>query len=279
MRYGKKICPALWHGQTPGSRALEIREPQELRMPPIFNFFNKSIRYSYAEQKSQRYRLQGILFWVLVFLFSYNALSSFFFSVRVLENDTMRPGLRAGDRFALSSYSFYQLLDRLRIPSPALPLKHGNIVLLDMSLGEGRSISASILDGVLRFFTAQRFSLTGREEQFFIKRVIGLPGDEVSMTNYVLRVRPRGEPYTLTEYEVADRTYVLDIPQVPALWDESIPFSGNMDRIVLGDDECFVLSDDRSNTNDSRAWGPIPVRKVAGKVLFRYWPLNRLGPP
>jgi signal peptidase I len=248
-------------------------------MPPVFNFFNKSIRYSYAEQKSQRYRLRGILLWVLIFLLCYNALSSFFFSVRVLENDTMRPGLRAGDRFVLSSYSFHRLLTRLHIPSPAFPLKRGNIVLVDMSLGEGWSISAGILDGVLRFFTAQRVSLTGRGEQFFIKRVIGLPGDEVSMTNYVLRVRARGEPYTLTEYEVSDRAYVLDIPQVPALWDESIPFSGNMDRIILGDDECFVLSDDRSNTNDSRTWGPIPVHKVVGKVLFRYWPFNRLGPP
>jgi signal peptidase I len=248
-------------------------------MPPVFNFFNKSIRYSYAEQKSQRYRLRGVLLWVLVFLLCYNAFSSFFFSVRVLENDTMLPGLRSGDRFVLSSYSLYRLLSRLRIPSPALPLKRGNIVLVDMSLGEKRSVSAGILDGVLRFFTAQRFSLTGRGEQFFIKRVIGLPGDEVSMTNYVLRVRSKAQPYTLTEYEVSDRTYVLDIPQVPALWDESLPFSGNMDRIVLGEGECFVLSDDRANTNDSRTWGPIPVHKVVGKVFFRYWPPNRLGRP
>jgi signal peptidase I len=248
-------------------------------MPPVFNFFNKSIRYSYAEQKSQRYRVRGILLWVLIFLLCYNAFSSFFFSVRVLENDTMRPGLQAGDRFVLSSYSLYRLLNRFHIPSPPLPLRRGNIVLVDMSLGEGRSVSAAILDGVLRFFTAQRFSLSSRGEQFFIKRVIGLPGDEVSMTNYVLRVRPKAQPYTMTEYEVSDRDYVLDIPQVPALWDESIPFSGNMDRIVLAEEECFVLSDDRANTNDSRTWGPIPVHKVAGKVFFRYWPPNRLGRP
>jgi signal peptidase I len=52
-----------------------------------------------------------------------------------------------------------------------------------------------------------------------------------------------------------------------------------MDRIILGEDECFVLSDDRSNTNDSRTWGPIPVHRLAGKVLFRYWPLTRLARP
>jgi signal peptidase I len=245
----------------------------------MFKFFDKSIRYSYAEQKSQRHRLRGLLLGILAFLLLYNGLSSFFFSVRVLENDSMRPGLRAGDRFVLSSFSLYSLLDHLSIPVPAPSLKRGNIVLVDRSAGEPRTIFVGILDGGIRFFTAQRISLKGKGEQFFMKRVIGLPGDEVSMTNFVLRVRAKGELYTLTEYEVSDRGYVLEIPQVPALWDDSIPFSGNMDRIILGEEECFVLSDDRSNTNDSRTWGPLPKRMVTGKVLFRYWPLNRLGRP
>jgi signal peptidase I len=246
---------------------------------PINLFNRKSARFSYAEQKSKRHRLLRVLLWVLVFLLIYNALCSFFFSVRVLENDTMRPGLRPGDRFVLSSFSLHNLLEARGLPGSKPSLKRGNIVLVDMSLGERNNILTTVLDGVLRFFTAQRISLTNREEHFFMKRVIALPGDEVSMTNFVIRIRPRGQPYTLTEYEVSDRDYVLDIPQIPALWDDSIPFSGNMDRIILGEDECFVLSDDRSNTNDSRTWGPIPVHKLAGRVLFRYWPPNRLGRP
>ncbi|MDR3174297.1 MAG: signal peptidase I [Treponema sp.] len=248
-------------------------------MAGLFSFFNKSIKYSYAEQKTQRHRLRGLLLWVLAFLLSYNALSSFFFSVRVLENDSMRPGLHSGDRFVLSSFSFYTLLSRLRISAPSPSLHRGDVVLVDMSLGDEWSAGAGILDGALRFFTAQRVSMAGREKQFFMKRVIGLPGDEISMINFVLRVRVKGAAYTFTEYEVSERGYVPEIPQVPALWDESIPFSGNMDRITLGEDECFVLSDDRSNTNDSRTWGPLPTRAVTGKVLFRYWPLNRMGRP
>jgi signal peptidase I len=248
-------------------------------MPGLFSFFNKSLKYSYAEQKTQRHRLRGFLLWVLAILVLYNALNSFFFSVRALENDSMRPGLRPGDRFVFSSFSLYALLSRFNVPAPPPFLKRGNIVLVDMSRRENYSIGASVLDGVLRFFTAQQVSMTGKDKQFFMKRVIGLPGDEISMTNFVLRVRVRGEAYTLTEYEVSDQGYVLEIPQVPALWDESIPFSGNMGRIILGEDECFVLSDDRSNTNDSRTWGPLPTRFITGKVFFRYWPLNRLGRP
>jgi signal peptidase I len=49
--------------------------------------------------------------------------------------------------------------------------------------------------------------------------------------------------------------------------------------MVLGEGEYFVLSDDRSNTNDSRTWGAVPIDFIAGKALFRYWPVTRLGRP
>jgi signal peptidase I len=109
--------------------------------------------------------------------------------------------------------------------------------------------------------------------------VVGLPGDEITMINFVLRVKPEDSSYSLTEFELSEKPYDITIPHVPALWDDSIPFSGNMDRIVLGENECFVIADDRSNTNDSRTWGPIPVDLVTGRAVFRYWPFSRIGRP
>ncbi|GHT65986.1 signal peptidase I [Spirochaetia bacterium] len=241
--------------------------------------FDKWRKYSYEAQKKERHRLLWALLWVLVFFVIYTSFTSFFFSMRVLENDTMQPGLHAGDRFIFSSYSVHTLLAELNIPGESTPFKRGNIVLIDMSRREPPSLPVRILDGVIRFFTAQRISLVSREEHFYLKRVIGLPGDEITMTNFVVRIRAKGDSYNLTEFELSERPYVPTIPQVPALWDESIPFSGNMDRIVLGEDECFVISDDRSNTNDSRTWGPVPVELVTGKAIFRYWPVNRIGLP
>jgi signal peptidase I len=99
------------------------------------------------------------------------------------------------------------------------------------------------------------------------------------MTNFVIRVKVKGSAYSLTEFEVSSQDYTTDIPQMPALWDSSLPFSGTMDTVVLGANEFFVLSDDRSSTNDSRTWGPVPLRDIAGKALFRYWPANRMGRP
>jgi signal peptidase I len=241
--------------------------------------FSKWRKYSYAAQKDQRHRLSGIFVWFLAFFLLYILLINFLFSTRVLKNETMQPGLHAGDRFIFSSFMIYHLLPDAVWLSRSPPFRRGNIVLVDTEPKENRSMAAKALDTGLRFFTAQRISLSGREEHYFVKRVIGLPGDEISMTNFVLRVRPAGGNYGLTEFELSDRPYDVTIPQVPALWDNSLPFSGNMEAIILGDDECFVLSDDRSNTNDSRTWGPIPVDLVVGKALFRYWPVTRLGRP
>jgi signal peptidase I len=230
--------------------------------------FDKWRKYSYAAQKNQRLKLFWIFLFFLALFILYNVLTAFFFSMGVLENDTMLPGLRSGDRFVFSSFAAHSFL-----------IKRGNIVLVDMDLKEKRSFPLAFLDGVVRFFTAQRISLFGREEQVYLKRVVGLPGDEITMINFVLRVKPEDSSYSLTEFELSEKPYDITIPHVPALWDDSIPFSGNMDRIVLGENECFVIADDRSNTNDSRTWGPIPVDLVTGRAIFRYWPFSRIGRP
>ncbi|MDR2258168.1 MAG: signal peptidase I [Treponema sp.] len=238
--------------------------------------FNKWLKYSYAAQKTQRYRIRWVLIWIIAVFLLYLLLTTFVFSVRRLETDAMQPELHSGDRIIFVSHIIYQFLpDEIG----AARLHRGNIVLVDTSQGKRRGIVWPILDTVIRFFTAQQIGLSGRDGNIYVKRVIGLPGDEITITNFIVRVKPAGNAYSFTEFELWDRPYSPNIPQVPALWDSSLPFSGNTETIVLGEDECFVLSDDRGNTNDSRTWGPIPVDYIMGRVLFRYWPLTRIGLP
>ncbi|MDR0377268.1 MAG: signal peptidase I [Spirochaetaceae bacterium] len=237
---------------------------------------HKWLKYSYAAQKDQHHRIRGWMILVVGFLLFYTLLSTFFFSTGVLENETMLPGLRRGDRFIFLSCFIYRILPG---SAAAGGLRRGNIVLVDIGGGRNQQVLVSLADTLVRFFTAQRVSIAGREKHHFIKRIIALPGDEVSMTKFVLRVRPGDSSYSLTEFEIIDKPYNVTIPQNPALWDESLPFSGDMEPLVLGEDEYFVLSDDRSNTNDSRTWGAIPIDFIEGKALFRYWPATRLGLP
>jgi len=241
-------------------------------------------RYSYSDQKSHRHRKRWIVLGIFAFFVLYLSLTSMVFSIRVLENDTMLPNLRTGERFIFSSYAVYSIIPGLDMENGPLPFRRGDVVLANMFRGEEPGFFRRILDSTIRFFTAQRVDLrdqAGRRpaDYLFVKRVIGLPGDEISMTDYVVRVRVRGSAFSLTEFEVTEHDYTTSIPQMPAIWDTSLPFSGNMDTIVLGENELFLLSDDRSNTNDSRTWGPVPTRNIRGRALFRYWPLTRLGRP
>ena len=229
--------------------------------------FDKWMQYSYAAQKSQRHRLLKFILVFFVLYIAYNCLSAFFFSVWVVENNTMQTGLKAGDRLIFSSY---------KMPLFNKELQRGSIVLIDKRNENAQKMPLRIIDGIVRFFTAQRISIFSGDEQFFIKRVIALPGDEISMTDYVFRVKTKDGAFSLTEFELSDKPYNPVIPLVSRLWDETVPFSGSMDTITLGHDECFVISDDRSNTNDSRTWGPISPSIISAKAVLRFWPLNKI---
>lgn len=91
----------------------------------------------------------------------------------------------------------------------------------------------------------------------YIKRVIGIPGDRVSIdrgTVFVNGVQLQ-EAYVPPEYH-----------------DQQ-----SMAAMVVQPDEYFVLGDHRSSSNDSRVWGTVPRHYIYGKAVFVYWPLDKLG--
>jgi len=208
----------------------------------------------------------------------YNMITALFFSVFVLQNDSMQPGLYTGDRLLTASTVLPSLISKISQTGKESPFKRGDIVLIDTRRGEDRNWLLGVADNLTRFFTAQQVTLQ-KEEHLYIKRLIALPGDEISMANFVLWVRSADSAYTLTEFELSDRPYDPHRPQMPAQWDAALPFSGYMDTRVLGPGEYFVVSDDRGNTGDSRTWGPVSVKEIIGRPVFRFWPPARIGRP
>jgi signal peptidase I len=98
------------------------------------------------------------------------------------------------------------------------------------------------------------------DEPSLIKRVIGLPGDSIEFREgetYINGVR-LDEPY------INEPCFSYQCPS------EETP-------IVLGQDEYFMMGDNRNVSQDSREFGPVPRANIIGEVLVRYWPLDKIG--
>ncbi len=143
---------------------------------------------------------------------------------RYIPSESMLPTLEVGDRLIVEKLSYY-----------SHPPQRGDIVV---------------------FAPPPQLQEQGYlEDQAFIKRVIGLPGEKIEVKNG--RVYVDGE--LLTEsYIAAAPTYA-------------------MSPMVVPPDRLFVMGDNRNNSNDSHVWGFLPQANIIGHACFRFWPIERLG--
>lgn len=102
------------------------------------------------------------------------------------------------------------------------------------------------------------FRFPQNTKEFFIKRVIGLPGEKVKVENGHVVIFNTAHP----------EGKVLDEPYLPS---QDITF-GDSKIVTLGSDEYFVMGDNRLQSSDSRLWGILPADDIVGKVLIRVFP-------
>jgi len=91
-----------------------------------------------------------------------------------------------------------------------------------------------------------------------IKRVIGLPGETVELRDQLMHINGAA----------LDETYIKD---------EACRRRCNDQTWELAANEYFMMGDNRNNSNDSRSFGPVPLSKIVGRVIFRYFPPNSFG--
>lgn len=138
---------------------------------------------------------------------------------------------------------------------------------------DGRSMMNTLHDGdnliveklSYRFSDPKRFDIivfppTGKKE-YYIKRIIGLPGETV-------QIDENGNIYI--NGELLEENYGAETIQNPGR---------AINPITLGDDEYFVMGDNRNNSKDSRSEevGNVKRSQIIGRAWLRIWPLNKFG--
>ena len=99
-------------------------------------------------------------------------------------------------------------------------------------------------------------------QQYFIKRIIGLPGETIKISEGKVSIINNQNPQGVTLVE----DYLLPAMQTHG------------DHLVtLSDDEYFLLGDNRTSSLDSRMFGPVKKSEIVGRTLLRGWPIDRAG--
>ncbi|MFA7653983.1 MAG: signal peptidase I [Candidatus Magasanikbacteria bacterium] len=105
------------------------------------------------------------------------------------------------------------------------------------------------------------FKYPENPKEYFIKRIIGLPGERVKVAEGNVIIYNDAHPEGL----VVEENYISD----------DVPTTG--ERITeLGSHEYFVLGDNRSNSLDSRRFGAVDNSLIVGRVWLRGWPVSRI---
>ncbi|MEM8806784.1 MAG: signal peptidase I [Cyanobacteria bacterium P01_G01_bin.38] len=108
---------------------------------------------------------------------------------------------------------------------------------------------------IVVFWPPEELFPAGKRRDAFIKRVIGLPGDVVEVTDGTVFVND----------DPLDERYIKAPPNYQ--WGpEEVP-----------DEAYLVLGDNRNSSYDSHAWGFVPKENIIGRAVVRFWPPSRLG--
>lgn len=104
-------------------------------------------------------------------------------------------------------------------------------------------------------------------KQFFIKRVIGLPGEKITIDNGRVTITNEQNPNGVTIEEEYLPSQGLSFPHNTSI-------VGGKKSVVLKSDEYFMMGDNRLASSDSRDWGQLEEKDIVGKVFVRVLPLS-----
>ncbi len=215
---------------------------------------------SYKDRRRHQKRRLRLTMILLLVVLGFLLISSFILQPWVIDTEAMEPGYVSGTRFLVFTFAF-----------GGTP-RRGDVVAVNPPYQPEESWPSRIFKPLLRFVT---FQIAGQGNEPVFKRVIAVPGDTVKMQDFQASVKTGPADFFLSEFEVSRKSYDIAVPALPKGWKG--PFAGNMKEITMGDDEFFMLGDNRGASNDSRHWGAVSSGRIRGRVVLCYWPLKSFG--
>jgi len=180
---------------------------------------------------------------ILIALIITNLLTVFVFGLSQVRQSSMETTLIEKDQLIVEklTYSFSKP-------------KTGDIVVFIDEAAVDNSISAKFK----RLYDDMFAKLTRSEGHLrLVKRIIGLPGQTIDIRDGYVYIdgEKLDEPYLNVTTSAKGKAYPITIP----------------------DNEYFVMGDNRTVSFDSRDFGTVPIEKIEGKVVFRFFPFNKIG--
>lgn len=180
------------------------------------------------------------------------------------------------------------VVQAFKIPSASMypGLQVGDYLLVNKFLFGG---NGARYDKYLPYRTIHRqdvivFKYPYEDHPYYVKRVIGLPGDRVRIANQRVYVNDKllDEPYVVHDLSHAD-PYMFDFPprelyliesEIRPEWTAELKKVVHDGELTVPADRYFVMGDNRDNSADSRYWGFVPQDAIVGRPLLIYWSLE-----
>lgn len=200
--------------------------------------------------------LKEIAEWIICFIIAYIIyllLNFFIGTISGVKQVSMLPTAVEGERLLIQRPTIFKK-----------DLNYGDIITFEAPLEDNIYSDEEETDVVAKYqehkgFDSFIYNFVGINKVSYIKRVIGLPGDHIVISDdgYVYRNNEKLEE--------------------PYLKDGATNQVGKFLDVVVPENSIFAMGDNRYESKDSRYFGCVPLDKVNGYVICRIWPLNKLG--
>lgn len=234
-------------------------------------------------------------------------IQQFLFELYIIPTGSMIPTIDIGTRIVVDKYTYGPELIPGEMKLQGRKPERGDVIMFESpvypSMGPLKNILHKILYRLtLTMVDIDRDANGNPKPRLLLKRLIGTAGDRIRMSNGNVEIRPAGMDYWYTEEEI--KGFIKKKYPIRRVVDPALPldhFSRQKERYKQAyernpyDQEArnnwrqadigwyiphgylFPMGDNRDNSLDARIYGPVKIKRLLGKGIFRLWPFNRFG--